>query len=437
MILSFVEYTSAVLEPKFLHLFEQFLVEIQLRPFIIDCMHILIAPNAFKNSLNANEVAAAIQRGLSRSRLTATGECFPVGDGGDGTGDLLIQRLHGELMTAEARDPLGRKRSTWFGLATFSTAHTEPTPTTHTEPTPTAIIEMANASGLRLLNPTELNPLRASSAGTGDLIRAALDLYARRIIIAMGGSATVDGGTGILGALGARFLNSHGQPLNYLPDQLPDLASIDLSDLDPRLSTTELIVLCDVNNPLIGAEGAAAVFGPQKGASPAAVFRLEAGLQQLARVIARQTGMDVATLPRTGTACGAAAGLHGILQASLVSGIDYFLQITDFESALKKSTHVITGEGSIDEQTLQGKAPLGVATRAKAHGLPVIALTGRLPDNPAPLHPYFHEIICINPPGLPLAEALANTAANLEQAVKKWADRLAINSPFNAPAPKA
>jgi glycerate kinase len=404
-------------------LFERFFVETQLRPFIIDRMHILIAPNAFKNSLTATEAANAIQRGLSRSQLAATTECFPVGDGGDGTGDLLIRRLHGQHTTAEARDPLGRKRSTWFGLATLSTAETAPAPT--------AIIEMANASGLRLLDPAELNPLRTSSAGTGDLIRAALDHHARRIIIGMGGSATVDGGTGILRALGARFLNSHGQPLNDLPDQLPDLASIDLSDLDPRLSTTELIVLCDVNNPLIGAEGAAAVFGPQKGASPAVVNQLEAGLQRLAHVIGRQTGKDIATLPRTGTAGGAAAGLYGLTQTRLVSGIDYFLEITDFDNALGSSTHVITGEGSIDEQTLQGKGPYGVACRAKAHGLPVIALTGHLPDNPAPLHPYFNEIICINPPGLPLAEALANTAANLEQAVQKWADRFAINAPFN------
>jgi glycerate kinase len=376
---------------------------------IIERMHILIAPNAFKNSLTANEAAAAIGRGLSRSRLVATSECFPVGDGGDGTGDLLIQHLHGQRIPAEARDPLGRKRSTYFCLIQPHTA----------------IIEMANASGLRLLNPAELDPLHASSYGAGELIRAALDHHAKRIIIGMGGSATVDGGTGILRALGARFLNSQGQPLDDLPARLPDLDSIDLSGLDPRLGTTELIVLCDVTNPLVGAEGAAAVFGPQKGASPAAVRQLETGLGRLARVIARQTGKDMATLPRTGTAGGAAAGLYGLTQANLVSGIDYFLEITGFNTALARSTHVITGEGSIDEQTLRGKAPFGVATFAKAHGLPVIALTGRLPDNPTTLRPWFDEIICINPPGQLLAEALINTAAHLEHAAQKWADRLA------------
>jgi glycerate kinase len=381
-------------------------------------MHFLIAPNAFKNSLTANEAAAAIQRGLFRSRLVATTECFPVGDGGDGTGDLLIERLHGQRIPAEARDPLGRQRSTWFGLTSAPVS-----------PTTTAIIEMANASGLRLLKPNELNPLRASSAGTGDLIRAALDQQARRIIIGMGGSATIDGGTGILQALGARFLNSHGQPLDHLPGQLPDLASIDLSDLDPRLSTTDLIVLCDVINPLAGPRGAANIFGPQKGATPRDIQHLENGLQQLAQVIARQTGKDIATLPRTGTAGGAAAGLYGLLQARLVSGIDYFLEITDFNAALGRSTHVITGEGSIDKQTLQGKAPFGVATHAKAHGLPVIALTGRLPAEISPgLKEYFDMLILIAPEPLELSEALRLTAVNLERRAVQLGDWLADHS---------
>ncbi|HET6254514.1 MAG TPA: glycerate kinase [Puia sp.] len=395
-------------------------------------MHILIAPNAFKNSLTAGEAAAAIQRGLTRSRLTASTECFPVADGGDGTGDLLIQRLRGQRISAQAHDPLGRPIAAEFGLL----------------PSHTAIIEMATASGIRLLNRAELNPLHATSAGTGDLIRAALDHLdratdhlipagldhharatpnhpARRIIIGMGGSATVDGGTGILRALGASFLNTHGQPLDDLPAQLPDLDSIDLSDLDPRLAATELIVLCDVTNPLTGPQGAATVFGPQKGASPAAILQLESGLQKFAQIILRQTGIDLASLPRTGTAGGAAAGLHGLLQARLVSGIDYFLKLTNFESALDDANYVITGEGGIDQSTLRGKAPFGVATHAKARGIPVIALTGRMPRNPAPLRPYFDEIICINPQPLPLREALALTAANLERAAQDWADRLA------------
>jgi len=377
-------------------------------------MHVLIAPNAFKNSLTADEAANAIRRGLARSRLKAGVEIFPVGDGGDGTGDLLIQRLGGRRIFAKARDPLGRTIEPYFGLTGSGTA----------------IIEMANASGLRLLDRKELNPLRTNSAGTGDLIRAALDHGAKRIIIGMGGSATVDGGTGILQALGARFINGNGQVLNELPAQLPELASVDLSGLDPRLVTTELIVLCDVTNPLTGPRGAAAVFGPQKGADPATVRRLEAALYQFSQVILRQTGIDPGAIPRTGTAGGAAAGLHGFLQATLVSGIDYFLAITNFDEALDRNTHVITGEGSIDEQTLQGKAPFGVAANAKAKGLRVIALTGRLPADTTALKPWFDELICINPRYMPRSEALANTAANLERSAMEWGE-------LNAPAPKA
>jgi glycerate kinase len=373
-------------------------------------MHLLIAPNAFKNSLTANEAAAAIQRGLSRSHLTATTECFPVGDGGDGTGDLLIQRLHGQHIAAKARDPLGRPIAANFGLIQPHTA----------------IIEMATASGLHLLDPAELNPLRTSSAGTGDLIRAALDRHAQRIILGMGGSATVDGGTGILRALGARFLNSYGQPLEDLPAQLPDLASIDLSDLDPRLQSTELIVLCDVINPLTGPEGAATVFGPQKGATVKAVQHLESGMERLAQVITGQTGLELATLPRTGTAGGAAAGLHGLLQASLVSGIDYFLEITGFDAALDHSDWVITGEGSIDEQTLQGKGPLGVARRAKKKSIPVIGLAGRLPLEMSPgLKEYFDMLMPINPEPLELAEALRLAAVNLERTAVQLGNWLA------------
>jgi glycerate kinase len=386
-------------------------------------MHLLIAPNAFKNSLTAAEVAKAIRRGLDRSRLKGTSECFPVGDGGDGTGDLLIERLHGQKIATEARDPFGRKITTYWGLAADGT---------------TAVIEMANASGLRLLDRQELNPSIASSAGTGDLIRAALDLQVQRIIIGMGGSATVDGGVGILQALGARLLNSDGQPLQDLPGSLTDLASIDRSGLDPRLENVELIVLCDVSNPLTGPRGAAAVFGPQKGASPQDVTRLDAALGQLASIISQQNGKNLAALPRGGTAGGAAAGLHGLLSARLTDGIDYFLDVTDFDSALDRSDWVITGEGSIDEQTLQGKGPFGVARRAKRKGVPVIGLAGRLPTEIVPgLKEYFDLLLPISTEPLELAEALRLTAINLERTAEQIGNWLAERSATDAPEPKA
>jgi glycerate kinase len=364
-------------------------------------MHLLIAPNAFKNSLTAGEAAKALQQGLENSRLKATTECFPVGDGGDGTGDLLIERLGGHSIETEARDPFGRKRMTRWGLADNGR---------------TAVIEMASASGLRLLDTRELDPLKATSRGTGDLIHAALDQPNRlqRIILGMGGSATVDGGVGILEALGIRFLNGKGQPLTNLPESLVDLSRIDSSGLDPRLADVELTVLCDVDNPLLGLQGAAAVFGPQKGASPEAVQRLEAALVQFARVVSQQTGKVLSDLPRGGTAGGAAAGLYGLLSARLVNGIDYFLEITGFEEALNRSDWVITGEGSIDQQTLQGKGPFGVASLAKKKGIPVIGLAGSVPAEAAPaLQEYFDVLLAIGHGPSTLEEAMRHTPGDL------------------------
>lgn len=397
-------------------------------------MEILIAPNAFKNALPADRVAAAIQRGLARSRLPATFDIFPVGDGGDGTGDLLVQHLHGRKIPVAAHDPFGRSIKTYWALLGGPARGTGARRPKQGEPETApdtvkmscmAFVEMANATGLRLLRSDELDPLRASSAGTGELIVAALAHGAQTILIGLGGSATVDGGTGILRSLGARFLNANGQVLENLPADLVALDSIDSTRLHPRLAGAEIIVLCDVENPLIGPNGAAAEFGPQKGASPTAVQRLEAGLRQFATVVASQTGKDIAGIPRGGAAGGAAAGLHGLLSARLVSGIDYFLDITGFNAALDRSTLVITGEGSVDNQTLHGKAPFGVALRAQTRGIPVVAFTGKIASDTHALHRYFNEIILINPPEIELREALLTTAANLEVAAMEWANRLA------------
>jgi glycerate 2-kinase len=366
-------------------------------------MHILIAPNAFKNSLTADDAATAILRGLQESTLSFTAECFPVGDGGDGTGDLLIAKLGAKKIATIARDPFQKERTTYFGLTADNS---------------TAVIEMANASGLRLLGHRQPDPLHASSCGTGDLIRAALDHKARHIILGMGGSATVDGGVGILTALGVRILENE----------------IDTTDLDPRLADTRLTVLCDVHNPLLGPMGAAAVFGPQKGATPEAVQQLELRLRHLATLIFKTTGKEIATLPSGGTAGGAAAGLYGVLRAELVNGIDYFLQLTGFDKALENTNLVITGEGSIDKQTLQGKGPVGVASRARNKNLPVIGLAGRLPPEKDPeLDQYFDALLPINHQLLPLPEALAQTAANLTATARAIGNLLSIPRPVVGP----
>jgi len=377
-------------------------------------MRILIAPNAFKNSLPADEAARAIQRGLSLSRLVHTSECHPIGDGGDGTGDLIIRQLQGQFIPARVSDPLGRIIDSSFGLIDDGR---------------TAVIEMAHASGLRLLDLKELDPLHTSSSGTGDLIRMALDRNVKKIILGIGGSATVDGGTGILQALGVRFLDGQGAPLTGLPESLTEAVTIDISGLDPRIHNVELIVLCDVDNLLLGEEGAAAVFGPQKGASPQGVRKLEASLTKFRELALHHTGKDLGAIRSGGAAGGAAAGLYGFLGARLVNGIDTFLELTGFENVLQQCDLVITGEGSIDLQTLQGKGPYGVAVRAKARGLPVIGLAGRVPlEKDLSLEKYFDVLLAIGNSPMGLAEALQSTEANLVRTAKEVGDLLAIYS---------
>lgn len=375
-------------------------------------MHILISPNAFKHSINAEEAASAIREGLMQSKLDCTCECFPIGDGGDGTGELIIKKCSGELVDAEVSDPLGRKINASFGLI---------------DDGKTGVIEMADASGLRLLLPEELDPLRATSFGTGEQIKIALDKGAGKIIIGMGGSATVDGGSGMLKALGIRFLNSKGEELVNLPESLIDLDSVDLSGLDERIKETEVIVLCDVDNLLLGEQGAAAMFGPQKGASVEDVKKLDAALAKLSEVALKQTGKDISTIKYGGTAGGAAAGLYAFLDAQLVNGIGYFLQLTGFDKALEKSDLVITGEGTIDEQTLQGKGPFGVAYYAKLKGLPVIGMAGKVPlKRNVNLQKYFDVLLPIGHQPFDLQTALASTENNLIRTAAELGNLLAI-----------
>ena len=375
-------------------------------------MRILIAPNAFKNSLNATEVAEAIGAGLQQSRLACDCRYFPVGDGGDGTAELLIRHFRGRKVTVEVQDPLGKPRVAELGLIHEGR---------------TAVIEIADASGLRLLRPDELDPLHASSFGTGQMIRSALDHGVRAILLGVGGSATVDGGTGLLRALGMRFLSATGAPLMNLPEELANVHAIDMSGLDPRLKSCAVTILCDVDNPLLSVRGAARIFGPQKGAAPAAIEMLEAGLQRWGEVLHRQTGRDVSTVAGGGAAGGIAAGLLGILDARLVSGIDYFLDCTDFDAALSAVDLVVTGEGSIDEQTPQGKAPYGVAIRAKAHNIPVVAFAGQVPMEPSTsLRSAFDVLLAIGSSPLPVAEAIQYTAHNLRRTALDFGNALAL-----------
>ena len=375
-------------------------------------MHILIAPNAFKNSLAAAEAALAIREGLELSGLNCTTTCFPIADGGDGTGPLIIEKCKGRIITKEVQDPLGRPITARFGLI---------------DGDKTAVIEMADASGLRLLKKEELDPLCASSAGTGELIRFALDEGVNKILIAMGGSATVDGGCGILGALGIRFFNAANELLQPIPESLADLATVDLSGLDSRLFNCQIVVLCDVNNQLLGAEGSAAVFGPQKGATPTDVIKLDNFLSRLDDIVQKQLGKKMSGLKYGGTAGGAAAGLAAVLNAKLVSGIEYFLEVTGFDHELQKANVVITGEGSIDSQTLQGKGPFGVARQAKLKNIPVVGLAGKVPLQPdTELQKYFDVLLAIGNEPAALDQAFRDTRSNLVRTAAIIGNLLAV-----------
>jgi glycerate kinase len=364
-------------------------------------MRVLIAPNAFKNSLPATAVADCIREGLLQSKLRCTCDCFPVGDGGDGTADLIIQHCNGKIVNVNVRDPLGRIIKSSFGLIDNGK---------------TAVIEMSKASGLQLLQVTELNPLHASTSGTGELIQAALETRINKIVMGIGGSATVDGAVGLLNTLGIQFLDKSGNILSNLPESLVDLDRIDLSRLDERVLHCEFIVLCDVENKLLGDHGAAAVFGPQKGATAEGIKKLEAALKKFRDVTFKQTGFDMAAIKHGGAAGGTAAGVACFLQGKLVNGIDYFLQITNFDENLEKADLVITGEGSIDAQTLDGKGPFGVARKAKEKNLPVIGLAGKVPLIPGKkLEKYFNVLLAIGNEPADLTTALKSTAANLRR----------------------
>lgn len=362
-------------------------------------MHILISPNAFKNSLDADAVAVAIEKGLQQSNLMCSTQCFPIGDGGDGTGTLITKACAGIFIKEMVHDPLGRIINTSFGLI---------------ENGNTAVIEMASASGLHLLKDTERDPLRTSSFGTGELINKALDRNVTKIILCVGGSATIDGGTGILSSLGIRFIDKRAKALKDMPLTLKNLASIDTSGLDKRIHACEFIILCDVDNKLLGEKGASKIFGPQKGANEKQVNQLESALTHFSKVALQTTGIDMTELVHGGAAGGVAAGLFTFLNARLVAGIDYFLAITGFDNALQHTNLVITGEGSIDLQTLDGKAPYGIAIRAKKMNIPVFALAGKIPlEKNEELNNCFDVLLSINPEPFELSVALSSTEKNL------------------------
>ncbi|MER3500279.1 MAG: glycerate kinase [Candidatus Fervidibacterota bacterium] len=326
-------------------------------------MRFVIAPDSFKGSSSAKEVAQAIAEGLREALPDAECDLVPMADGGEGTVEALVAATGGEIVKVRVTGPLGEPVDAFFGL--LGDRHT-------------AVIEMAAAAGLHLVPPEKRNPMVTTTYGVGELIKAALDAGCRKLIIGIGGSATNDGGAGMAQALGARLLDASGNEIGFGGGALAKLARIDVSGLDLRVREAEIWVACDVTNPLTGPQGASAVYGPQKGATTEMVQLLDANLRHYAALLRRDLGVDVEQMQGAGAAGGLGAGLMAFCQAKLRRGVELVIEAVRLEERVRDAEFVITGEGKLDFQTGYGKVPHGVAQVAKRFGKPVIAIVGQL-----------------------------------------------------------
>ena len=380
-------------------------------------MKLVIAPDSFKESLDAQQVAFAIERGFQSIFPEIHTVCVPVADGGEGTTEALVAATAGVQISESVRGPLGEPLNAIWGLLGEQ-------PNTAL----TAVVETAAASGLDKISSAQRDALRATTYGTGELILAALERGVRRIILGLGGSATNDGGMGLLSALGARFLDAKGEVLEAGGAALARLASIDLSQMDRRVAETEFLVACDVDNPLLGARGASAIFGPQKGATPEQVEQLDAALANLADISAKLLGRDCREVAGAGAAGGLGYALVQFLNARMAPGIDLVLEAVRFDEQLQGADLVITGEGRVDGQSLSGKTPVGVARWAKRHDLPVIALCGSIGAGAEGVHKVGIDALFTVVPGVcTLDDAMAEATANLERTAAQIARTLALN----------
>lgn len=362
-------------------------------------MKIVIAPDSYKESLSATEVAQAIEKGFREIFPDAEYVSVPVADGGEGTVEAMIAATNGSLQHAAVTGPLGETVNACWGISGDGT---------------TAFIEMAAASGLALVPPAQRNPLTTTSRGTGELILAALDKGARNIIIGIGGSATNDGGAGMVQALGARLVDANGTDIGYGGGSLVALNHIDTSGLDPRLKHCAIRVACDVTNPLVGETGASRIFGPQKGATEAMIVELDTNLGHFADVIKASLRIDVKNMPGAGAAGGMGAALTAFLGAELRSGIEIVTQALHLEEHIHDCTLVVTGEGRLDSQSIHGKVPVGVASVAKKYHKPVIGIAGSLTRDVAVVHQY----------GIDAVFSVLNSIGTLEEAFRNASDNI-------------
>ena len=375
-------------------------------------MKIVIAPDSYKESLSALEVAAAIEAGFSEIFPAAEYVKIPVADGGEGTVEAMVAATQGSIVRLTVTGPLGAPVEAFYGLSGDERS---------------AFIEMAAASGLELVPAAQRDPLITNSYGTGELIKNALDRGVDHIIIGIGGSATNDGGSGMMQALGARLLDQQGNEIAFGGGALPQLARIEIDQLDKRIQQCRIEVACDVTNPLTGEEGASAIFGPQKGATPELVQQLDKALAHYADIIHRDLDIDVLHIAGGGAAGGMGAALHAFCQAELRRGIEIVTEALGLAEQVKDADLVITGEGRIDSQTINGKVPIGVAKVAKQFNKPVIGIAGSLTADVGVVHQHgldavFSVLFSIGS----LEDALANAAQNVRLTARNVAATIKV-----------
>ncbi|OCG50579.1 glycerate kinase [Gilliamella sp. Choc5-1] len=382
-------------------------------------MKIIIAPDSFKESLSAIDVANMIKNGFSQVYPDANYALLPVADGGEGTVDAMVNVLNGHKVTVSITDPLGERGLAFYGIS---------------DDGQTAIIEMAAASGLERVSLGKRDAKITTSYGTGELIKDALDRGCKRFIIGIGGSATNDGGAGMLQALGVKLLDKFGNQIGYGGVSLSELYKIDITEIDRRIHECEFEVACDVTNPLTGENGASVIFGPQKGASPQDVKLLDANLKHFAKVIKQTFNIDIEYTPGTGAAGGMGAALLVFMNAKLRPGIEIITELLNLDELVQEADLVITGEGRLDHQSINGKVPVGIANIAKKHNKPVIAIVGSLGDKSQAVYPYgISAMFSILSKVSTLSEALdSDTArANLYNTAMNIALTLKIGNKLN------
>lgn len=368
-------------------------------------LRFVIAPDSFKESLSAVQAAQAMQRGILRQFPDAICRLVPLADGGEGTVDTLLNACAGQKVACRVRGPLPQQQvESYFALI---------------DDGKTAVIEMAKANGIHLIPLAQRNPALTSTYGTGEMIRQALDLGVSKIVIGLGGSVTNDAGSGMAQALGVKFLDQAGLEVQPCGGNLKQICEIDLSALDARLATTEMLIASDVNNPLCGEYGASAIFGPQKGATPELVKILDQNLGYFANLVETTLGVNVQHQAGAGAAGGLGFGLLAFARAKIQSGVELLIQQTGLTEKITQADVVLTGEGKIDRQTFMGKTPFGVAQVAKSLNKPVYAFAGMIGEDIEPLLEVgFTQIIGINPPDISVEDAIRNAENNLTDSVE-------------------